>query len=122
VDLSEDFRAVLDRAAELILERKKGHFFDLYDFDQDFGHGASRSLAAIREYLRGQVEELSKGSSSIRAAEPALFASRIRGNCLYLALCSSNTPNGTLRQLEDDTMLFIITPSDPGLEIDTARK
>ena len=61
--------------------------------------------------LANRVSELTDGKRTVRQAAQYLFNLEAFGPCLYLACCASDTPDGEVTELADDTVLIMLSGS-----------
>lgn len=80
-------------------------------------HDRDAAVACLAEC----VAHHSKGRSTVRQADIALFAGQHLGMNLFLALCPSDTPEGVVTELAEEMVLVRLGPYDDGLDIDAER-
>ncbi len=104
-------QALLDMCAREIVNRNHETDPDLDRLDDAF----SRSVEEVVQTLADLVTLYSHGRYTIRRASSDLFQSRVKGFCLYLVMCPTDTPSDEVTQLDHDMMLVRLGPySNPG--------
>jgi hypothetical protein len=116
--LSDKSKALLDACAAAAVAGDRNASVDLYPLNPEF----SSMSDEMTQYLTGAIESASNGQLTVRTADPALFASRVRGPNLYLVVCDSNTPKGEVTEFLGGMQLLGVGPYNNGLKVDDWRR
>ncbi len=115
--LSSNSRALFGACASAIVGRDADHGLNLYPLNSD---PVAMSDEAV-QYLASAVEAESGDKQTIRRAEVAFFADRVRGANLYLVLCPYDTSPGEVVELTDEMRLISLGPYSNGFDVDAKR-